>query len=94
MCLLREQGYKADGRLYWFNIFEISKALNMKVTSLLDKFGVNSAKEWIGGINFDNGEYATLNCDNVGGVQITAFHKSYLELDLNEREDVYIDICV
>lgn len=94
LCLLKEQGYKGDGKLYWFNIFEISKALNIKVTSLLSNFGINTATEWYGGIRLGNGEYATLNLDNINGIQITAFHESYFELELEDRENVYIDICV
>ena len=83
-------GYKADGRVYWFDIFKISKIMNLPPTKILKNFGIDRGDSWVGGIDFGNNEYATLNYDNDRGVQITAFHNSCFDLSWEEQEDVYI----
>ena len=90
--LLKELGYKSDGKLYWFNIFKISKLLKTDITSLLSKFGINKCDSWNSTIIMGNGDYIALNFDGDEGVQITAFHKSYFELNWQNQESVYVDM--
>ena len=39
-----------------------------------------------------NGDYIALNFDGDEGVQITAFHESYFELNWQNQESVYVDM--
>lgn len=90
--LLKELGYKSDGKMYWFNIFKIAKRLKIDMSSLLKNFGINRCDEWNATIDMNNGDYVALNFDDVEGVQIIAFHESYFELSWENQEDVYIDV--
>ena len=90
--LLKDLGYKNDGKVYWFDIFKISRLLEIKVTDVLNKFGINNSLVWTCSIDMGNGEFISLNYDNDYGVQIIAFHESYFNLSWEEKEDVYVDI--
>ena len=90
--LLKDLGYKNDGKVYWFDIFKISRLLETKVTDVLNKFGINNSLVWTCSIDMGNGEFISLNYDNDYGVQIIAFHESYFNLSWEEKEDVYVDI--
>ena len=89
---LSRLGYKANGKVYWFDLFEISRALNCKPTKILKNLQLDYNMAWNSSISMGNNEYIALNYDNYRGVQIIAFHSSCFDLTWGEREDVYIEI--
>ena len=89
--LLKKLGYKSDGNIYWFDIFEISKLLKLDVTLVLKNFGINAHKRWNVTIDVDEENFVALNYDNENGVQIIAFHENNLKLNWLEYENIYID---
>lgn len=82
----KENGFEQDGNLYWFNVFKMSKALNVTVSTLLKFFGVNRAEEWniLGEIS--DGIYGGLSFDGEDGVQVAIFDELYINKSHKEIE--------
>lgn len=76
-----KNGYKNDGNVYWFNIFDCAENLNITTTKLLKFFRINSLKCWNVMFSINEEDYIGLNWDNEDGVQVIVLHKSFFELE-------------
>lgn len=82
----KENGFEQDGNLYWFNVFKMSKTLNITVVSLLKFFGVNRADNWDILSEISEHIYGGLSFDGEDGVQVVMCDESYINDPYTEVE--------
>lgn len=75
-----ENGYRENGELYWFNIFDLSKAINKTVIDLLKHFGVNQLNSWSVSYKVDENNYIGLNWNECEGVHVIVYDESFLNM--------------
>lgn len=76
-----KNGYENDGNVYWFNVFDCAKSLNIRTEKLLSYFSINKLCSWNVVRQVSEDIYIGLNWDSEDGVQIIAYHKSFYELE-------------
>lgn len=71
-----DNGYKSDGNIYMFNLFRVAKTLHIKVTNILDAFGINKKEMFSGGFYIpDTNDVVGVTVDTtVGDVVLYAWN--------------------